>query len=307
MEKGRSSETAVLSAMLRAAHPLLDSKPWILEDEFAASLVGIDSAAALFAALTCLEDELTEQFPAKLVEAWMTSTRAYVTLRSRYAEGELDKAIARGISQYVILGSGFDSFAFRRRNLESGLNVFEVDYPATQHRKQGRLTELGLERPPHLRFVSLDFEQQPILEGLEESGYCLQEPAFFSWLGVAGYLSEEAIVRTLQQVASAANGSELVLNYMVPEAMLLEEEDRQIVRMLESLTAARGEPVRTYFDPVRLAALARESGFTYVQTLGPDELDARYLLANRIDGLRFTPRMRLLKAGVDRTGTASNI
>jgi methyltransferase (TIGR00027 family) len=298
MKERHGSETAVLAAILRAAHPLLDEKPWIFEDTFAAPFAGIDNDAALLASLRSLQEELARKFPPILIKEWMRSTRVYVSLRSRYAEDELNKAIERGISQYVILGSGLDSFAYRRRDLAASVRVFEIDYPATQLKKQARLRELGLNAPPHLTFVPLDFERESIMEGLQEVGFRCKEPAFFSWLGVAGYLTEKAIVRTLKEVAAGASGSEIVFNYLVCEALLRDDQERQILRMLESLTVSRGEPLRSYFEPTHIAALVRKSGFAQVWDLAPEELDALYL-ADRTDGLRFTPRIHLMKALVE--------
>jgi len=51
MEEGRSSFTAVTSAMLRAAHLLWDDPPKIFKDTFALRLSGCESEAVLRAVL----------------------------------------------------------------------------------------------------------------------------------------------------------------------------------------------------------------------------------------------------------------
>lgn len=303
MEYRRSSETAVLAAMLRAAHLLLDEAPWILRDEFAGRFIGFETADSLLLTLRTVEDGLRRRFKADVVDVWMQSTRAYMALRSRFAEDELADAIARGVSQYVILGSGFDSFAYRRRDLEGSLLIYEVDHPATQDRKKTRIRELGIRTPSHLTLVSVDFEQDILLERLRASGYSMEKPAFFSLLGVISYLSEEAIFRTLSQIARSTAGSEVVLNYMVPVGMLSHEHDREVVGMTEAITAERGEPLRSYFRPDRLLALVRDAGFNQVRDIGAQEINARYV-SDRSDGLRFTERMRLLRARVAREASA---
>jgi methyltransferase (TIGR00027 family) len=282
--------------MMRAAHVLLDGEPKILKDDLALGFSGIEHEAALRAALNALQAELAQKFPLALVESLLRYTRAGVTLRSRYAEDELSKAIDRGVSQYVILGAGLDSFAHRRRDLAGVLRVFEVDYPATQHWKQARLRELHIEPPPHLTFIPLDFEKQSVAEALHAGGYHAGEPAFFSWLGVTWFLTEETIFQTLQQIASTAPSSEIVFEYPVAEA-LLDEEERQVLAVIKALGAARGEPVRTLFEPAKLAARVRELGFAHVWDSGPEEVNARYF-AGRTDGLRFPNIGHLLKAQV---------
>jgi methyltransferase (TIGR00027 family) len=296
MEEGRPSATAVVAAMMRAAHVLLDDEPKILKDDLALGLSGVRDEAALRAALTALQTELAQRFPLTLVQSLLRYTRAGVTLRSRYTEDELSKAIERGVSQYVILGAGLDSFAYRRRDLARVLRIFEVDHPATQHWKQARLRELGVEFPPHLAFIPLDFERQAVAEALRATGYHPEEPVFFSWLGVTWYLTEETIFQTLRQIATTAPGSEIVFEYPVAEA-LLDEEEQQILAIIKALGAARGEPVRSVFEPARLVAQVRELGFVRVWDFGPEEANACYF-AGRSDGLRFPNIAHLLKAQV---------
>jgi methyltransferase (TIGR00027 family) len=304
MEKGRSSETAMLAAVSRAAHPLIDSEPWVLKDDFAAPFANIDSAADVLGVLNAFQTELQRTSPADIAREWMRSMRAIITLRARYAEDELQKAIERGISQYVILGCGFDSFAYRRPDLASVLRVFEVDHPETQRRKKERLRELGTAIPPHVAFVPVDFETDSILERLESGGFRREKPTFLSWLGVTGYLTDEAVFSTLAQIAQVAPGSELVLDYGVPEA-LLTDSDRQTLRMIESFTASRGEPRRgSCFEPADLAKRLASLGFADIQDFSPDEANARYL-SGRTDGLRFPAYVRLMKARMNGAPVAS--
>jgi methyltransferase (TIGR00027 family) len=297
MEKGRSSETAMLCAMMRAAHVLQDSEPWIFNDELAAALAGMEDEISLRRALSSFEEELGRFRSAATAQAWMQTSRFSLTMRARYAEDELQAAIARGVSQYVILGAGFDSFAYRRRDLMSAVQVFEVDHPVTQGQKRARLRQLRAEIPQNVAFVPVDFEaEQSILDALREAGYRHHEPAFFTWLGVIWYLADDCIDRTLREVASAADGSEIVLDYLVPES-LLDDERRQIVRMAEAAAAARGEQGGRCFEPARMAERLRAAGFVFVEDFGSHEGNARYC-ANRIDGLRIPELLHVIHARV---------
>ena len=282
--------------MLRAAHLLRDEEPKILRDDFALGLSGVESEAALRAALERMQAEFARQANPELAHSLVRHLRASVTMRSRYTEDELSKAIARGINQYVILGAGLDSFAYRRRDLAGVVRVFEVDHPATQQWKRRRLQELQIALPPNLTFIPINFEQQTLSEALQAGGYCPQEPAFFSWLGVTGYLTEEAIFKTLREVASAAPGSEIVFGYGVRET-LLDEESRQMRKVLKEGVAAQGEPTLSLFEPTNLAAQVRALGFAQVWDFGPEAANAHYF-AGRADGLRVAPLTRLMKARV---------
>ena len=115
----------------------------------------------------------------------------WVCVRSRYAEDIVEQQAGTGTGQYVILGAGLDTFAYRRP--DPGLRVFEVDHPATQAWKQRRLADLGVAIPGNLVFVPVDFEHQRLGPALEKAGFTFAEPAVFSWLGVTMYLTPDAI------------------------------------------------------------------------------------------------------------------
>lgn len=296
MEEGRPSASAIASAMMRAAHFLWDEEPKILQDRLALGLSGIENEAALRSALDTLQAEFAQRTTPEFARAFFSYARAGITMRQRYTEEELGKAVKRGVRQYVILGAGLDSFAYRRPDLASILRVFEVDHPATQLWKCTRVQELHLTLPGNLTFIPLNFEQQTLAEGLRAGGHQTEVPTFFSWLGVTMYLTETAVFETLGYVASLAPGSEIVFEYYPPEAELA-EESRRLLGMMKATWAARGEPFLSAFEPTALAARVKERGFTEVWDLGPEEANGRYF-AGRTDGLRTPPILHLLKARV---------
>jgi methyltransferase (TIGR00027 family) len=149
------------------------------------------------------------------------------------------------------------------------------------------LRELNVALPSNLAFVPINFEQQTLREVLRAGGYRAEEAAFFSWLGGTQYHIEDAILRTLQEVASSAPGSEIVFEYSLPEDLLAGKE-RQYLAACKT-AAERGEPWLSFFGPSRLAAQVKELGFTEVSDFSPEEANARYF-ANRTDGLRIIPR-----------------
>jgi len=283
MEEGRPSTTAVLAAMTRASHLFLDDDPKIFEDPLALKLSGMENEAALRASLGEIHSEIARQSTPEFAQTWLKYNRANITLRQRYAEDELGEALGRGIEQYVILGAGLDSFAYRRSDLAAVVRVFEVDHPATQHWKCGRLQALNVARPSNLTFVPVDFERQTLAEALRANGHRTELPTFFSWLGVTMYLTGEAVLETLRYVAGLPPGSEIVFQYYLPES-LLSEEGRHRLALYKTFAATRGEPFVSFFEPIALVARVKELGFTQVWDLGPDDANARYF-AGRTDGL----------------------
>ena len=296
MEEGQPSSTALGAAMFRAAHLLLDDPPKIFEDTLAFSLCGCENEAALRMRLDQLAAQVARSTSPDFAQITLRYLRAVAIMRSRYVEDEVDRAIRRGVTQYVLLGAGLDSFAYRRLDVTKDLRVFEVDHPATQSWKRARLQAAGVALPPNLTFVPVDFEKQSLIERLQTSAYRINVPAVFSWLGVTEYLTPEAIFRTLRTVASLALGTEILFQYDLPKE-LLDEEAQQVLAVVMAGAAANNEPLITFFEPSRLAAQVRELGFSEVWDFSPEEASSLYF-AGRTDGLRPPASVHLMGARV---------
>jgi methyltransferase (TIGR00027 family) len=259
-------------AMRRAAHQMFDS-PRVLDDPLALAIVGSEAAAQLTAEARRHTGVVSR------------SLRAFMAVRSRLAEDELAQAVSRGAVQYVILGAGLDTFAYRSPYPASALRVFEVDHPATQAWKQRKLAEAAIAIPPSLTFVPVDFEVDTLAGGLERAQFDPKQPAFFAWLGVTMYLTEGAIASTLDLIKLTAPGGGLVFDYAVPRGSLGFVE-RLAFDTIATLVASAGEPFRTFFDPQDLRARLSRTGFHSIEDFGRDELNARYF-ADRKEALRL--------------------
>jgi methyltransferase (TIGR00027 family) len=268
METGRASKTALGVAIRRAAHQLMD-KPPVLDDPIAIRLVGDGYPRLMERALHPVGRDF----------------RGFMAARSRYAEDRLAEAVAKGVTQYVVLGAGLDTFAYR--NPFSALRVFELDFPATQVWKRSLLEEAAIALPSNLVFVALDFEHQTLAEGLAEGGLEMDKPAFFSWLGVVPYLTVDAFRATLSVVAQMPAGSAMSFDYAVaPET--LSPIGRIAFDRLSERVAAAGEPFRLFFTPEDLEAELRRAGFQRIEQVDSARLNDLYF-NNRADGLKLSP------------------
>jgi methyltransferase (TIGR00027 family) len=266
MQTGRASKTALRVAIRRAAHQLMDHPP-VLNDPIAVRLVGESFARDMERA----QHKVARDF------------RAFMAARSRYVEDQLALAIAHGVRQYVVLGAGLDTFAWR--NPFPQLRVFEVDFPATQEWKRGMLADAGLAHPGSLTFVPLDFEHKALAAGLAEAGLDLAQSTFFGWLGVVPYLTLEAFRATLGDVARMPAGSGLGFDYgLSPE--VLGPLRRLALQALSERVAAAGEPFTLLFTPDQLERELRLAGFAQIEQLGGAELNALYF-HSRGDGLKL--------------------
>ena len=284
MIASQPSRTAWRVALHRAAHQLLDRPP-VLEDPLAVPILGAETAAGLLAD--------PSRFETGRLSPYM---RAFFAVRSRFAEDQLAAARASGLDQYVVLGAGLDTFAYRDPTPERPLRVWEVDFPATQAWKRERLAEAAIAEPPALTYVPIDFEHQTLPDVLAAAGFDARAGAVFSWLGVVPYLTRTAIMTTLAYVASATtSGGGITFDFGIPPQRLPLLQ-RAVFAALAARVRAAGEPWQTFFDPEELARELLGLGFAAAQPFSPEMINARYF-AGRADGLAVGGMGQLMWAG----------
>ena len=280
------SRTAVLTAVARALQRT-EPRPWVMDDYLALGLAGPEGQALL------------ARLRAEVPRTHLLAFSRWICVRGRFAEDAVEQAVAGSLGQYVILGAGLDSFAYRRADLLDRLRVFEVDHPATQAWKRRRLTAIGVALPAGLVFAPVDFERQTLREGLERAGFDFGRPAVFSWIGVTMYLSPEAIQATLATVARSRAGTRLVLTYNQPPTALT-GATAQIAATFAGLAAELGEPFVSRFTPAEIARLLHGHGFGDITDFGPDEARAVYF-QGRAD-VEIAGAQRLAAATLTRPG-----
>ena len=262
--------TAARVALWRALHVQIDAPPHVLEDTVGLQLL---APPADWQQRGDMDPQFTRPF------------RASIVARARFIEDLVIEHAAQGLSQYVILGAGLDSFAQRRPDVASRMIVFEVDPPNPQAWKRQRLAELGFGTPDWLRFVPVDFEARASWQdALVAAGFDTSKPAVVVSTGVSMYLTKEANAATLRQVASLAPGSMFAMTFLLPLEMAAPEV-RPGLEMAEKGARASGTPFISFFTPPEMLALARENGFRDAQHISADTLTQRYF-AGRADGLR---------------------
>ena len=268
MITGHASQTALRVAIRRAAHQMIDHPP-VLDDPIALPLLGGGYARDLERAMHSVARDF----------------RAFMAVRSRYVEDELAAAVANGVTQYVILGAGLDTFAYR--NPYPLLRVFEVDFPATQQWKQTLLAEAGIILPERHSFVPLDLEHKPLGQGLVDAGFDDRRPAFFSCVGMVPYLTLDAFRATLTSVARLPRGSGIAFDYVHPPETLSPSR-RKVFDGLSKRLATAGEPLRLLLSSQELEQELSRAGFDRIQQAGIERLNEIYF-KNRADGLKLSP------------------
>lgn len=266
-----ASQTAIMTAMGRGAHHLMDPDP-IFSDPYALTLAG-KTQADVVDLLSITGEELRHV------------GRLFVCQRSRFVEEEVEQAVADGVYQFVDLGAGLSSFAWRRTDLMQVLNLFEVDHPKSQAFKRERVEAVGLTCPPNMRFVAVDFTgDDGLADSLAAAGFDASKPSIWCWLGVVHYLTVAEVYATLTEVARlAATGSTLIATFGVPDNFM-EPASREFAHIVREVVAQAGEPQITWLAPDEMEAIARDAQWRQVRSVDPATFAPWF--TGRSDGLQ---------------------
>jgi methyltransferase (TIGR00027 family) len=275
-----ADSSAVRVALWRAMHARVDPPPHVFSDEIGLRLAAPDAG---WRNRPDMDEHATSR------------ARAAMAARARFVEDLVVEQAGHGVGQFVILGAGLDTFAQRRPDVAAGLRVYEVDQPGPQAWKRRRLIELGYGIPPWLRLVPVDFEAGwSWWERLATAGFDASRPAVVASAGVSMYLTRDAIAATLAHAATLAEGSTLVMTFMVP-LELVEPAERPLRQASEKFAEASGTPFLSFFTPQQMMTLSREAGFGKAEHVSAATLTHRYF-ADRPDNLRPSSMEELLLA-----------
>lgn len=288
MEETQAGITALITAYTRAYHAMHETHK-IFDDFLAGQLFSpeehISFRRNIAGLLPFVDPQAAAANPDEetaLHRVMQTFNSSITISRSRYTEDCLEQAVANGMDQYVILGAGMDTFAFRRPDLTRRLQVFEVDHPVTQAIKHQRLQLLGKEFPSNLHMVPVNFAIDDLKTVLLQAGYNPEKPGFFSWLGVTYYLTRQAIQSTLETLSAlTTRGSILIFDYMDSDAFDPQKAASRM-QLMQMITRQAGEPMKTGFEPAYLATELKKLDFQTLEDLNPAKIEARYF-ASRMD------------------------
>jgi methyltransferase (TIGR00027 family) len=267
------SQTAIFAAICRAAHQMFDEDPKILRDPVAVKF--IDDAA---------RTALSNKDPT-LMAMVTPAARSHFCLRSRIAEDCLERAAAHGVDQYIVLGAGLDSFAYRQPDWARGMEIVEVDHPRTQEFKIGLIKAKGLGPPQNVSYLPVDFAADSVIDRLTRTGTNTARPLFVSWLGVTQYLVPEAVSDVLRALASWPGGCGLLVTYMLADWSDFEPQTVARYKRQRERAASLGEPWISGYSETTMIASLRSAGFACRKSFTVSDIQSQYF-ARRTDGLR---------------------
>ena len=235
--------------MIRAVHQLIDRRPLILEDPISPRLLATETLDAI------------RKDPGRYQTPPAKGLRSHVVLRSRYAEDLLQKGAAAGVTQFVNIGAGFDTFAFRQPPWANRLRVVEVDHPASQKAKQEYFSNRGFVAPENTRFVPVDLEKERLSAALSDTDVSRRSSTFFACLGVLAYLRRTTVRSIFEDIAAWSRGTTFVAAFAPRRA--------NAESAVAERAAERGEPWISYFGQDEIEELFTTSGFSTFGFLSP--------------------------------------
>ncbi|MGN1402069.1 MAG: class I SAM-dependent methyltransferase [Bacillus sp. (in: firmicutes)] len=280
MKNNESSMTALISSFSRAYHEENDD-PKIFSDNLAKQLMTAGEyeqiSRYMAGGIDFFSPDKKEAFstPAETLR-WVVHTQLAPTplARARFSEDALANAIQVGASQYVILGAGMDTFAYRNPDVLEHFHVFEVDHPATQAFKKQRVEQAGWGISDNLHYVPIDFSAGDLVAGLMKAGLDQHKLTFFSWLGVSYYLTKERFAALLKAISGIVpRGSSIVFDYA--DEFLFSSDVKRVQNMI-AMAKASGEPMKSSFSYPELEKMLEDSGWLIYEHLTSDEIEERF-------------------------------
>jgi methyltransferase (TIGR00027 family) len=282
MLPAQPSQTLLGAAIRRAQHQLLDA-PLILRDPVVVRLVPEAREPT-----TLSEYGNGEEIPALF--------RAMFAMRSRFTEDRLAAAAKRGVRQYLIIGSGLDTFPWRQPDFAQGIQIFAADHPASLAWTHHRLRGCGLAKPSNLSYVPINLQEELLSELLAASGFDLAAPSFCSLLGVTQYIDRRSVDMLFRFAGSLKPGSEIVFSFVPPDDEI-DGIDLEIVARTMARAIRLGEPWTTRLQARELVGALRQIGFSDVFHLTP-ELAQLHYFDGRHDRLRAPKWEQMIAATV---------
>ncbi|WP_077622421.1 class I SAM-dependent methyltransferase [Sediminibacillus massiliensis] len=291
MKEKEYSMTSLISAFGRAYHSCFDS-PKIFDDYVAKDLITPDEFNGIkknmVHGVQFFNSDIAQKLEGNTEEIlkWITQIQLSPTplARAAYSEKVLLNEVDLGVEQYVILGAGLDTFCYRYPELETVLEIFEIDQPSTQGYKKKRLKEASFDIPSNLHFVAMDFSKMYSDQTLINQGFDVNKKTFFSLLGVSYYLTKEEISNLMAHLFNKVPpGSSIVFDYG-DETLFTEKGHSNRVENMVKMAAASGEPMKSCFSYRDLEKLLETFNLLIYEHLTPSNINELYF-SNRNDYL----------------------
>ena len=297
MVEGMESVTAKLCSFARAYHSNREKKK-IFDDYLAFDIMGWEEYEKVGQLIEheYVWDRYDPAYAFKRDDIKETLDKYIAPIplsRAAFAEKELKRFAGKNkVCQYVILGAGLDTFAFRNDN--PNIKIYELDHPDTQKYKLEKIRALEWNIPENVNYVPVDFATEDMREKLFKAGFDKETPTFFAFLGVTYYLTLPVFEETIERIKDmACVGSRLVFDF--PDESTLNGNAAERVRTLSEITAFLGEPRKHGYSVLEIGDALLRQGFKTVVHETPDDIQEEFF-KGRSDGKRAYENIHFIVA-----------
>lgn len=275
MNPDHASQSAGIIAAHRALESTRPASERIVNDPYARKLIGPRCTVIG-------ESDIPEEKALELFQSVVPGFHEYFLARTRYMDDHLQAWIDRGLEQLVIVGAGYDSRAYRHRDLATrNTPVFELDHPATQAIKKARLSAILPGPPGHVTFVPADLNGEAPGQRLLEGGYDRRLQTLFILEGVTMYIEPPAVDRFLRFAADdSGRGSGVIFDFTHPE-VIDGTSERPEARWWREKANGSSEPLRFGLDNRRVESYLADRGFGDAVWVTSSDLHRTYFTGTR--------------------------
>lgn len=193
--------------------------------------------------------------------------------RTRYIDDVLEAAIRNGFDAVVNLGGGYDTRCLRFDM--KGIPYYHIDQQPVINGFRKIMTKFPSGVPSNIRFISIDFNNQSLEDELAKAGYDKSMKTLFLWEGVTQYITEVAMIGTLDYIASTAKGSQVVFTYVLKGLLENLESFPEYKGVVKQIKMTGAEWL-TGIEPNDISDFLTEHGFSLTEDVGAEDYKVRY-------------------------------
>ena len=223
------------------------------------------------------------------LNAWISEKLApgfheHLISRTKFIDELIEKSAVSGIEQYVILGAGYDSRAYRLE-LPPSMKIFEVDQPEVSDNKLAKLPK-ELPNSENVTYVNIDFSYQSLTEQLIGIGFDQKKSTIFTLEGVSQYITKEAVSYTIKELASLTKDTNSIFFMSYVDELLDKHPEacfgkgypnpEKKANLIKSLSAKVGEPWISFYTLEEIESLLLQNGYSIEENLTLEDLNSLY-------------------------------
>lgn len=276
-----TSMTAKISMFSRYYHSQNNGTK-IYDDSLAGKLLSEEEKQSIISSMTAGISFFNPQFKGTEAEAlrWIVDNQLSPSTLGRavFCEQHLYDAVQSGVTQYLILAAGYDTFAYRQPEWAHLLEIFELDLPEITADKQERLYKAGISTPSNVQNITADLNDcEWVNELVNHRRFDRSKMSFGSLLGISYYLPKAGFENTIKALADIfPSGSGILFDY--PDENSYTNKAGERAQRQQMLAGGAGETMKASYSQNEILELLFRYAFAVEEDLPPEQITERYFI-----------------------------